>query len=691
MRGLLLALAIFTAGLTSAQDVKYCGQTEQTEILFNRLNHRHQAEEAAQQLEQETLDYAANRGGGQSQLYIIPLVFHVIHNNGEENISDEQIYDAVEVLNRDFRMLNEDLEDVIPEFADITADIEIEFRLAQRDPNGNCTKGINRIQSDLTYEGNQDMKDLIQWPRNMYCNIWVCEDAGGAAGYTYLPSSVSSNNAAPADGIVLLHNYTGSIGTSSTFRSRTLTHEIGHWINLSHLWGGTNTPAVAQNCNFDDNVSDTPETEGWTSCNLEGATCGSLDNVQNYMEYSYCSRMFTQGQKDRMRTSVQSAVAQRNQLWQQSNLIETGVYDEEPILCQADFSADRFSVCLGQEIQFFDESYNGVTEWTWETSDGQVISGSDEEVHKNPIITFNTPGMITVTLTAGNGVESTQEIKTEYIQVLPDGVLPTPFYEGFESGISDDFWFVNGTDNIDWLVTSSAAYSGTKSIRINNNNVSTLGTKDQLVSSTMDLTNAVYAIVTYKYASCNRLIETDDKLRVSVSKNCGDSWTLRKMHRGVTNLPTAEPQNSSFTPSGPDEWAEGAFLVDNPEFLVSNFRLMFELEAQGGNNVYLDDINIHIYTEDDLAVDEIANSFYYDLFPNPMNDQATLNFFLSGSADMQITLRDIQGREVQQIFNASAAPGKNTIPIKKNNLSSGMYILQMTVAGQSFTERLIVR
>jgi PKD repeat protein len=691
MRGLLLAFALIIAGTVSAQDIKYCGQTEQTEALFNRLNHRQQAQEATEQLERETIGYMSKRGGGQNQVYIIPIVFHIIHDNGDENISDEQVYDAVEVLNRDLRMMNEDLEDVVAEFAEITADIEIEFRLAQRDPNGNCTKGINRIQSALTYEGNQEMKNLIQWPRDQYCNIWVCEDAGGAAGYTFLPGDVNGNNGAAFDGIVLLDNYTGSIGTSNNYRSRTLTHEVGHWLNLMHLWGGTNTPAVAQNCNFDDNVNDTPDTEGWTSCNLEGVTCGTLDNVQNYMEYSYCSRMFTQGQKARMRTSAESNISQRNELWQESNLIATGVFNNESILCEAEFSSDQMSICEGQEIQFFDESFNGVTEWTWETSDGQMISGSDPEVHQNPLFTFDTPGMISVTLTAGNGIETVEEIKTAFIQVLPDGVLPDPFYEGFEDGISDEIWFVNSTDNFDWLVTSSASYSGAKSIRINNNNASVIGTKDQLITSTMDLTTAAYAIVSYRYASCNRLEETDDKLRVSVSKNCGNSWTLRKMHRGVTDLPTADPQNSSFTPSGPEEWGQNAFFVDNPEFLVPNFRLMFELEAQGGNNVYIDDINITIYTAEDVAVEEIASSFYYDLYPNPMNEKATLNFFLAGSTDVAISMFDLQGREVQQVFNASAPLGKSTIQIDKHNMSSGMYILQITVGGQLFTEQLIVR
>ncbi|MBK7182529.1 MAG: hypothetical protein IPH89_06110 [Bacteroidetes bacterium] len=112
----------------------------------------------------------------------------------------------------------------------------------------------------------------------------------GAAGYAYLPGTTAAE-----DGIMILNSYIGSIGTGNIQKSHALTHEIGHYLNLNHTWGGTNNPGV--DCSGDDNVSDTPKTEGWTSCNLTGATCTStLDNVQNFMEYSYCSTMFTVGQ-----------------------------------------------------------------------------------------------------------------------------------------------------------------------------------------------------------------------------------------------------------------------------------------------------------------------------------------------------------------------------------------------------------
>jgi hypothetical protein len=426
-----------------AQDVKYCGQTEQTEKLFKHFpDLQREAEGFHQQLEEETRLFAQERGGGEETL-IIPIVFHIIHEGGAENISDEQVLDCLRIVNRDFRKQNQDTLQVVDEFVDLIADINIEFRLAQRDPEGNCTKGINRIFSPLTNEGGSQMKDLIFWPRDMYMNVWVCKDAGGAAGYTYLPGSVNNGWLQDQDGIVLLHNYTGSIGTSSVTRSRTLTHEIGHWLNLRHPWGGTNEPAVESNCFDDDGVDDTPLTIGWTTCNLDGESCGSLDNVQNYMDYSYCSRMFTEGQRTRMRAAAFSGVADRNELWTTQNLINTGVFDEEPVLCAADFDVNRRVVCVGEEVQFMDQSFNGNNSWTWDLGDGTTIVGEDVDVHQNPVHVFTEPGLYTITLNTGNGFETVEETKEEFLLVLDQAEQDFPFVEGFENGLGTDMYFVN--------------------------------------------------------------------------------------------------------------------------------------------------------------------------------------------------------------------------------------------------------
>ncbi|MFN9799240.1 MAG: collagenase, partial [Bacteroidota bacterium] len=220
------ALPLFSG----AQDkpILYCGQPEAWEKLMRRNPSAHdEIERATRELEEWTQAYEANRSGGEQEIYIIPVVFHVIHNNGPENISNDQILNALEILNRDFRMQNTDISLVVDAFQDITADVGIEFRLATKDPQGNCSSGINRIVSELTFQGDDEMKDLIYWPRNRYMNVWICADAAGAAGYTNLPANVAFSWLAPQDGIVIRSDYVGAIGTSNSTRSRALTHEVG--------------------------------------------------------------------------------------------------------------------------------------------------------------------------------------------------------------------------------------------------------------------------------------------------------------------------------------------------------------------------------------------------------------------------------------------------------------------------------
>jgi hypothetical protein len=247
---ILLFLSSFVLHSQVERTIKYCGQVEATEKLFHQHPDRQWEMNLANVwLEEYTSTYSANRGGDQT-IYIIPVVFHIIHNNGPENITDEQIENGLDILTRDFRLQNSDVALVTDAFQSITADVGIEFRLASKDPDGNCTRGINRIESELTNEGGDLMKSLIYWPRDEYLNIWVCADAAGAAGYTQLPGNVSAPWAASGDGIVIRSDYVGAIGTSSNTRSRTLTHEVGHWLNLAHTWGPTNNPRYREQLQF---------------------------------------------------------------------------------------------------------------------------------------------------------------------------------------------------------------------------------------------------------------------------------------------------------------------------------------------------------------------------------------------------------------------------------------------------------
>ena len=232
----------------------------------------------------------------------IPVVVKVLWRTAAENISDAQIRSQIDVLNADFRKLNADIGSVIPEFAGIASDFELEFCLATVDPNGNPTTGIERRQTTRTSWGTDNqMKFASQggidaWPRDKYLNVWVCVLSGGILGYATFPGG-----AANVDGVVTTTTAFGTTGNvSAPFnKGRTTTHEVGHWLNLRHIWGDDGTA-----CTGSDQVNDTPNQAGPTyGCNTTKVSCNSRDNTQNYMDYSddACMMMFTEGQKARAR------------------------------------------------------------------------------------------------------------------------------------------------------------------------------------------------------------------------------------------------------------------------------------------------------------------------------------------------------------------------------------------------------
>ena len=172
--------------------LKYCGSTEK---YLERLKQHPEILDEERKLDAFTREFEKEKKSSKSQQapYIIPIVFHIVHQYGSENISDAQIIDAVRILNEDFRKLNADTVDIVPQFKQIATDANIEFRLAKKDPNGNCTNGIDRIASLETNVGDDGSK-LNPWDRSKYLNIWVVKTiSSGAAGFAYYPSSVTSS------------------------------------------------------------------------------------------------------------------------------------------------------------------------------------------------------------------------------------------------------------------------------------------------------------------------------------------------------------------------------------------------------------------------------------------------------------------------------------------------------------------
>lgn len=611
--------------------------------------------------------------------YIIPVVFHIIHNYGDENISTDQIEDCIRVLNEDFTATNAGAANVAAEFADIVADVGIEFRLAKIDPQGNCTNGIVRKASPLTNQGGNNLKLVSPiWDRSKYLNIWVCRTiASGAAAYTYYPSSLAGGFGLVNDGIVSRADYVGAIGTSSPMRSHTMSHEVGHWIDLPHLWGSTNQPDLDSNCDLDDGIEDTPNTKGWVSCNVNGESCGSLDNVENYMEYSFCSKMFTLGQKERMLAALESEVASRFNLWQMDNLIETGVLMEEDVFCDAKYGVDKHLICAGESVQYFDESFSNITSRTW-IFEGGSPGVSNEE---NPVVTYSQPGWYSAGLLVSDGSSQLTEVKTKLVKVIGEAENQLPHSEGFEDyftfeGVNDQVWFKqNRGGEVPWEITTQAAISGAKSAMVANYGMAS-GTISVFESETFAAANTLGPLsLSFKYAHAQRTDEDEDMLLIWAKRSCDTNWSIRRTIN-TNQLPTvSELHNGVFVPSGPQDWREVVISNMTSSFQTDGFRLKFEFVSGNGNNIYLDDINLidGVTLSADDRVEGIASGI--SVWPNPSTSEMSLRWETqSASGHTSIDLYDVSGRHTAQLYQGTLGSGIHEHTVQMDQVSPGVYI-----------------
>ncbi|MBL7882605.1 MAG: PKD domain-containing protein [Bacteroidia bacterium] len=698
MKKLLVSLVIFISlAQLSAQELKYCGTDEMRINTLKQANpkiaqaiiKRDQVLEAHTQQFTENF-YQKNMAGG--MVYTIPVVFHVIHMYGNENISDAQIKDGIDVLNKTFRKQLADTASIVAAFKPLHADCEIEFKLAQLDPNGNCTSGINRIASPLTTTGNHDVKTLIQWPTDMYLNIYVVQNAAGLAGHAIFPSDADS---IPAwDGIVMSHNYVGSIGTSTPMRSVVLAHECGHYLNLQHIWGGNNVPNFYyypcadpfKDCNIDDLVADTPPTIGWQSCNLTAASCGNVvDNVQNAMDYSYCNKMFTYGQKARMQACLNSTIGGRNNLWQPANLVATGVSSASTI-CAADFNANKKVVCSSSnnQIIFSNASYNGnftSIEWTFP---GGTPSSS---TLASPTITYTTPGKHAVSLKVKNGIDSAQITKANFISVLPSSGNPYPYSEDFESTVSlnGNDWFSNSFDTEnEWLLTNTTAVSGSNCVMLDNFNTNKIN-KDELISPIINLTGTSNLSVSFKYAFARKDSTNLDQLQLLLSGNCNTSWIIRATLSG-SGLETVPPTNTFYTPTSVSEWRQ-VYATIPASFLTASFRFKFLFTSNGGNNIYIDDINI---TNTLNIAEQSTNNFHVHMYPNPSKDVLNITINTEQSEKIMYSIKDVVGKTVAE-NNIELVKGENLFSINNEKLTNGFYFIQFSGKSLSNTQSFIIQ
>lgn len=643
-------------------------------------------------------------GADRSDPIIIPVVVHIIHDNGIGNISYEQVQSGIDMLNIDYNRLNADTIDTRnttnAPFEPIAASFDISFALAKLDPDGNCTNGIERRNSPIaTYNAGENAKSFAEggldaWPRDQYMNIWIVNSiendgsAGITLGYAQFPQFANDGY-----GVIIRHDSYGDVGTASG--DRTLTHEIGHCLGLLHTFqgpffgGGTGCHTTDCGANGDFCCDTPPASASHWDCPTTYNSCTSVpandfyavdvyDQWENYMSYAPCQNMFSLGQYNIVSANL-TDISFLADLISLANQTATGVFSPQQ-LCAASFYSDAQTICAGNSVSFTDDSYFNVTGWNWTFPGGTASSATDQ----NPTVIYNTAGTYDVTLEVTDGISTVTLTLPDYILVLPAPGDALPYKEGFESLVAlpdyDRFLVSNQNNGTTWELTSSAAYSGTDCAFLENHGV-TDGSNDELISGTIDLSGVDPAdpiIFNFKYAYKRKVTANDEWLRFYVSKDCGQTWALRKNIHGAA---LGDVQSGAYTPNSPDEWKTVDITNITSDYYVADFRYKIVFENDGGNNMYIDNINMYPASMTGIGVLEPVTNF--SLYPNPAQNSITVTLESVPQNHCEINLYDALGNLVAIIYSGSISAGVNNFDYSTGDLPAGIYFIRIT--GDTFS------
>jgi PKD repeat protein len=619
----------------------------------------------------------------------IPVVFHVIHAYGDENISKAQIEDQLRVVNEDFQRQNADASNTRDFFKSRAANFNIEFKLARIAPDGSYTEGITRTYDPVNmienYEdGSSEAKSTVSaWDRSRYLNIWVVKRiessrAGTILGYAQLPGGPAST-----DGIVMIHDRVGTIGTAnSSGKGRTLTHEIGHWLGLYHPFQG--------GCSGSDGVDDTPpvaEASYGCTASQNPNTCNTdfpneIDMVENYMDYANgsCMNAFTNGQFARVNGFLASNQYRARNI-AASNLVATGVNTNPVSIPKADFwydDPDKKVICAGQSMKFKDFSYNGdIIQRTWKFEGGTPATSSAV----NPEIVYNTPGVYKVELDVANSAGGTTASQILFVTVLPNvAESKAPFGQDFESNTSVNSWqFEKDLSGNGWERNTLIGYSGNNSIMayVDENTPQSLRMK--AISEAVDVSEYEVPLnLHFKYAYARRVSSASEILLVLGSVDCGQSWATLKAYNS-TNLVTG-PVSPNWVPQSKSDWGRASISLSKYKD-ATNLFLRFDVISQQGNSVFIDDINIGEFA---LSTSVLDNEIPWKIFPNPAKNNfivETKSKVISGN----LYIVDLTGRILfEKKINS------DQITINSSGIPNGLYILSVVNDNKVWSSKLII-
>jgi hypothetical protein len=639
MRRIFTLLTAFLALTTVVNAQRVCGSMD----VYNAQKAADpQFEIRRQEIESFTNEFIARGGDGERALVTIPVVVHVVWNTTTENISDAQILSQIAVLNADFRKLNADVSGVPSVFT--AADANIEFCLATVDPNGNVTTGINRVQTSTTAFGTNDQVKssstggVNAWDRNRYLNLWVCDISGGILGYAQFPGG-----SAATDGVVVDYQYFGTTGTATApfNKGRTATHEVGHWLNLYHIWGDDGT-----GCTGTDNVADTPNQgdENYGCPTFPTVSCSNGPNgdmFMNYMDYTddACMYMFSAGQVTRMQALFAAGGSRASLLT--SNGCGTGT----PVSCGVPASLGSTGVTT-----------TGAT-LTWAAVSG--ATSYNVQYKLSSATTWTT----TTSTTNSKALTGLTAASTYNFQVQAVCASGTSAYSAAAS-FTTSSTTTTCTDVYENNNTSSKA----KTIAVNTNIVAKISTstdKDWFKFTTTSTNKNIRIDLTNLPADYDVKLYNPSGTQIAVSENGGTTSEFIVYNNGAVG--TYKIQVYGYG---------GAFSNTS----------CYTVRASISSTAFREGDSVELTEE--LEVTPVASVDALNVYPNPTSDNVDVTFNASSEAVINVLVYDMMGREVYNTKMAAIA-GTNKTSIEMSNYAPGCYTLVIINGEEKTSSRII--
>jgi len=709
-----LPALILAAGLLftsfSAYSQERCGTVDYTTKKRTDLKIHEKDADFERWLGQKIQQRLKNQKTHRTQsIYQVPVVVHVLYNMGDAlgqgtNIPTAQINSQISVLNKDYNRLNADASSTPPEFAALAGDMDIEFVLAKRTPEGLPTNGIVRVQSPQTswtsFE-DAELKAVSYWPAEEYLNIWICNLTDYLAYSQFPESSLPGLEDSPderlTDGIVFNYKVFGSIDDGSFNlnpkynKGRTATHEIGHFFGLRHIWGDAN------DCVADDYVSDTPVQARSTFNNPAhplADACSSAIMFQNFLDYTddVSMNLFTQQQVTRMITVLENS-PRRASLLTSPGLIEpdptgTNIALQEilaplPVECDNTVTPSIRVANIGTAVIstlsidiYINETLLGTVEVA-----GLLLDAGDEMIVTIQDLTFPVrENLLRLEITEANGVtDSDDSDNVRSIKfIVDDSKDEIPLRENFEHFENTNWSTVSPDNGTPWEL---ADLGSTSALYVNGFDNPNLGEQAWFVSPILNLSDVEQARMFFDLSYAYR-DGYDDELAIVASLDCGQSFDHLLGIYGGAGI-SARTSSSAWLPSTSDFETLSVplgSLLGNDEV-----RIAFVFTNGHGNNLYLDNIEFFLSNDPTPVIPEDG---FFVFYPNyPTLDQVGVTLNLPEREYVKIEIVDTMGKVLESGLVPNALNQTFIYDISK--LAGAIYILRIYTPEKAWVTKIM--